>query len=63
MEYKHKEKLKTEYGKLLQHKKVIVFDIPDEYKYMDVELIELIKSSLEEYIWEEKRQKNYLRNS
>ena len=50
MEYKHKEKLKTEYGKLLQHKKVIVFDIPDEYKYMDVELIELIKSSLEEYI-------------
>jgi predicted protein tyrosine phosphatase len=50
MEYKHKERLKATYNKLLQHKKVIVLDIPDEYQYMDEELMELIEDSVEEYI-------------
>ncbi|MCF6245275.1 MAG: hypothetical protein L3J43_09590 [Sulfurovum sp.] len=50
MEYKHKDRLKVQYSKLLQHKKVIVLDIPDEYGYMDEELVELVKESMEGYL-------------
>lgn len=50
MEYKHKERLRAEYSKLLRYKKVIVLDVPDEYQYMDEELVELIKTSVEEYL-------------
>jgi len=31
MDYKHKDRLKADYARLLQYKKVIVLDIPDEY--------------------------------
>ena len=50
MEYKHKDRLKAQYSKLLQHKKVIVLDIPDEYQYMDEELVGLIEASVGEYL-------------
>ena len=50
MEYKHKDRLKVQYSKPLQHKKVIVLDIPDEYQYMDEELVGLIEASVEEYL-------------
>ena len=50
MEHKHKDRLKVQYSKLLQHKRVIVLDIPDEYQYMDEELVGLIEASVEEYL-------------
>ncbi len=50
MEHKHKDRLKAQYNKLLQHKKVIVLDIPDEYQYMDNELVGLIEASVEGYL-------------
>jgi len=50
MEYKHKDRLKANYSRLLQYKKIIVLDIPDEYQYMDEELVELIKVSVEGYL-------------
>jgi len=50
IEYKHKDKLQAEYAKLLQYKKVIVLDIPDEYGYMDEELVGLIEASVEGYL-------------
>ena len=50
MEYKHKERLKTAFGKLLQYKKIIVLDIPDEYQYMNETLVELLQSSVEGYL-------------
>ena len=50
MEYKHKDRLKAEFSRLLQDKKVIVLDIPDEYQYMDEELIELLRESVEGYL-------------
>jgi len=50
MEHKHKDRLKATYSKLLQYKKVIVLDIPDEYQYMDEELVELIEASVEGYL-------------
>jgi len=53
MEYKHKERLKAEYSKLLQYKKVVVLDIPDDYGYMDEALIEVLKMSIEPYLDEE----------
>jgi len=53
MEYKHKDRLKAEYSKLLKYKKVIVLDIPDDYGYMDEALIEILKESIEPYFEEE----------
>lgn len=50
MEHKHKDRLKAQYNKLLQHKKVIVLDIPDAYQYMDEELVGLIETSVKEYL-------------
>ncbi len=47
MEYKHKQRLKADYPALLKHKKLAVLDIPDDYAYMDAELIELIKTAVE----------------
>jgi predicted protein tyrosine phosphatase len=47
MEEKHKSRLKAEYARALQHKLIHVIDIPDEYKYMDPELVTLLTSSVE----------------
>ena len=50
MEYKHKDRLKANFSRLLQYKKMVVLDIPDDYLYMDEELIEILKSSVEGYL-------------
>jgi len=50
MEYKHKDRLKAEYNRVLQYKKIIVLDIPDDYLYMDEELVEVLELSIENYI-------------
>lgn len=46
MEQKHKSRLVAEFGDLLADKPVHVLDIPDEYKYMDPELVELLEQSV-----------------
>jgi predicted protein tyrosine phosphatase len=43
MEEKHKSRLKAEYTRVLDFKPIHVLDIPDEYKYMDAELIVQLK--------------------
>lgn len=50
MEYKHKDRLKAQFNKVLQYKQIIVLDIPDEYQYMDEVLVELLKESVEGYL-------------
>jgi len=50
MEYKHKDRLKAEYNRVLQYKKIIVLDISDDYLYMDEELVEVLEESIEGYI-------------
>lgn len=50
MEHKHKERIKATFRHAVQHKRMIVLDIPDEYPYMDEELIMLLKQSVEAYI-------------
>ncbi|MCP5161220.1 MAG: phosphotyrosine protein phosphatase [Hahellaceae bacterium] len=39
MEKKHKNRLQAEFTRLLDHKPLYVLDIPDEYKYMDPDLV------------------------
>ncbi|QTN26451.1 phosphotyrosine protein phosphatase [Rhodoferax sp. AJA081-3] len=46
MEEKHKSRLKAEFTRLLDNKPIHVLDIPDEYKYMDPELVEMLEQSV-----------------
>ena len=46
MEEKHKSRLVAEFANILQDKTVHVLDIPDEYKYMDPELVQEIQDSV-----------------
>ena len=46
MEEKHKSRLKAEFTQLLDNKPIHVLDIPDEYKYMDPELVEMLEQSV-----------------
>ena len=47
MEEKHKSRLLAEFTRLLENKRIVVLDIPDEYKYMDPELIEILEQTVE----------------
>lgn len=46
MEEKHKSRLTSEFTRLLDGKSVHVLDIPDDYKFMDKELIEMLEQSV-----------------
>lgn len=46
MEEKHKSRLLAGYRRLLENKPLHVLDIPDEYRYMDAELVELLQQSI-----------------
>jgi predicted protein tyrosine phosphatase len=46
MEEKHQSKLRAEFGRALEHTPIHVLDIPDEYRYMDPELVEELERSV-----------------
>src|SRR5688572_8570533 len=46
MEEKHKSRLLAEWGRVVERKPIHVLDIPDEYKYMDPELVEERRGSV-----------------
>lgn len=50
MEKKHKQRLLDKFPVETEHKKIIILDIEDEYTYMDKELIEMIKLSVDAYL-------------
>ncbi|MBP2000276.1 putative protein tyrosine phosphatase [Paenibacillus shirakamiensis] len=50
MEKKHQRRLSEKFALELQDKRIIRLDIPDEYRFMDEELIELLKSRISETI-------------
>ncbi len=50
MEKKHKQRLTEKFPTITREKNIIVLDIPDEYQYMDNELIEIIKTSVSSYL-------------
>ena len=51
MEQKHKSRLLAQFPRSLQYKEMIVLDIPDDYRYMDEELIEILKVSVVPYLY------------
>lgn len=46
MEEKHKSRLLAEYRRVLENKPIHVLDIPDEYKFMEPELVDLVRQSV-----------------
>jgi predicted protein tyrosine phosphatase len=50
MEEKHKNRLKAEFTKLLNCKDIQVLDIPDDYQYMDSELVEIMQQTVGSYL-------------
>ena len=46
MEETHKSRLVAEFSRLFDGKTIHVLDIPDEYKYMDAELVEQLEQSV-----------------
>jgi len=50
MEKKHIRRLRDMFKGEIDKKRVICLDIADDYKYMDEELIEILKSRVSEYL-------------
>ncbi|MBP0018124.1 MAG: hypothetical protein J7647_11325 [Cyanobacteria bacterium SBLK] len=50
MEKKQKNQLQAKFSRLLDNKSIHVLDIPDEYRYMDEELIELLKAAVTPFL-------------
>ena len=50
MEEKHKQQLKAQFSRVLKHKDIQVLDIPDEYAFMDEELVEIMKQTVASYL-------------
>ena len=50
MEQKHKNRLKAEFTRMLDHKPIHVLDIPDEYQYMDPELVQELENLVEPFL-------------
>ncbi len=50
MEEKHKSRLLAEYRTVIGGKTIHVLDIPDEYRYMDPELVEQLRTSVGEIL-------------
>lgn len=50
METKHRQRLAADFGPALAGKTVHVLDIPDEYRYMDPELVELLETAVAELL-------------
>ncbi len=50
MEKKHVRRLREKFGAELQGKSLVCLDIPDDYGYMDEDLIEILKSRVSEHL-------------
>lgn len=50
MEDKHKKRLTESFGNQANHKEIIVLGIPDEYQYMNPELIQELKDAVDYYL-------------
>lgn len=50
MEKRHKQRLSQAFPDDMQDKSVVILDIPDDYQYMDEELISLIESGVAPYL-------------
>ncbi|WP_338849850.1 phosphotyrosine protein phosphatase [Massilia sp. W12] len=46
MEEKHKNRLQANFRQALQGKPLYVLDIPDQYRYMDAELVQILQQAV-----------------
>jgi predicted protein tyrosine phosphatase len=47
MEQKHKNRLTATFSRAARDKRIVVLDIPDDYQFMDPELVGLIDSAVQ----------------
>lgn len=50
MEKSHKSKIAKLFGGLLKSKRLVCLDIPDNYEYMQPELVKLLKAKVPRYV-------------
>ena len=50
MEKKHRQRIQDRFGSEAVSGKVVVLDIPDDYQFMDPELIGEIKAGVDSYL-------------
>ena len=50
MEQTHRNKVTSKFRQHLANKRVICLDIPDEYEYMDTELVRLLKGKVSPFL-------------
>lgn len=51
MEKKHIRRIKEKYNNIVSDKKVICLNIDDDYDFMDERLIEILETSVREYLF------------
>lgn len=47
MEKKHKQRLQSDFPGAMQHKEVHILDIPDDFPYMDLELVRELHEAID----------------
>jgi predicted protein tyrosine phosphatase len=52
MESKHRRRLQERFGAELQNKRVVCLNIPDDYQFMQPELVTLLQSTIPPYLEE-----------
>lgn len=50
MEKKHKQRIQQKFPQLFNEKEIIVLDIPDDYQFMDEELVLSLKTGVLPYL-------------
>ena len=50
MEKKHKNRVVAEFTRLVEHKPIHILEIPDDYKYMDEELVSFVEGTVDPYL-------------
>ena len=50
MEPVHRSRMNRQFGSLLRSKRIVVLDIPDNYRYMDPELVEILKHKVPQHL-------------
>jgi predicted protein tyrosine phosphatase len=50
MESKHRDRLQASFARAIAHKPLHVLGIPDDYKYMDPELVEILEAEADAFL-------------
>ena len=50
MERRHVTRLRERFGNVLDGKQILCLDIPDDFPFMDAELVEMLEAALGEYL-------------